>query len=89
MIAIPSKYMQATTIKLDPRLHSAIRRMKPQDQTLTGFVRELVTREEKHRELEAAAAAYSALLDDDKAEAAWLTEWEGAPLATPPKSSKR
>ncbi len=29
--------MVATTIKLDSKLHSAIRRMKPRDQTLTGF----------------------------------------------------
>lgn len=80
--------MVATTIKLDSKLHSAIRRMKPRDQTLTGFVRDLVAQEEKHRELEAAAEAYAALLDDNKDEAAWLVEWERAPLATPPKLSK-
>lgn len=85
---IPSEYMQATTIKLDPKLHSAIRRMKPRDQTLTGFVRDLVTREEKHRELEAAAEAYSALLEDNKGEAVWLAEWESAPLTMPPKPSQ-
>ncbi len=81
--------MQATTIKLDAKLHSAIRRMKPPDQTLTGFVRDLVAREEKHRGLEAAAEAYSALLDSHKDEAAWLAEWESAPLATPPKTFKK
>ncbi|MEI6535783.1 MAG: hypothetical protein WCN98_10615 [Verrucomicrobiaceae bacterium] len=62
--------MQATTIKLDSKLHTAIRRMKSQDQTLTGFVRDLIAREEKNRELEAAAEAYAALLDDKKSEAA-------------------
>ena len=86
---IPFKYMQATTIKLDPKLHSAIRRMKPRDQTLTGFVRELVSREEKSRELEAAAEAYSALLDGNKDEVAMLDEWEAAPLTSTPKNSKR
>ena len=39
--------MQATTIKLDIKLHSAIRKLKPREQSLTGYVRELVAREEK------------------------------------------
>lgn len=80
--------MQATTIKLDSKLHSAIRRMKPRDQTLTGFVRDLVAREEKHRQLGAAAEAYATLLDHNQGEAAWLAEWHSAPLAKPPKLSK-
>ncbi len=80
--------MQATTIKLDPKLHSAIRRMKPRDQTLTGFVRDLVAREEKLRQLGAAAEAYAALLDDNQDEAAWLAEWHSASLAKSPKLSK-
>ncbi len=86
---IPLRYMNATTIKLDSRLHTAIRRIKSRDQTLTGFVRDLVAREEKNRELEAAAEAYSTLLDDSKDEAAFLAEWENAPLATPPKLFKQ
>ena len=80
--------MQATTIKLDARLHSSIRRMKPREQTLTGFVRDLVVREEKRRALESAADAYAALLEGHKDEAAWLTAWESAPLATAPKRRK-
>lgn len=80
--------MNATTIKLDAGLHSSIRRMKPREQTLTGFVRELVAREEKRRALESAASAYDELLRQDKEEAAWLAEWEAAPLATPPKRAK-
>ncbi len=50
--------MQATTIKLDPKLHSSLRRMKPRALTLTAFVRELVACEEKRRALEEAAEAY-------------------------------
>lgn len=80
--------MQATTIKLDPRLHSAIRRMKPREQTLTGFVRALVAREEKRLALEAAAEAYVSLVKGSKDEARWLTAWESAPLATAPKRRK-
>ena len=81
--------MQATTIKLDIRLHTAIRRMKSGDQTLTGYVRELVAREEKRAALEAAAEKYSALLAKSKDEAASLAEWETAPLAESPKRRRK
>jgi len=73
---IPLECMQATTMKLDTTLHSAIRRMKPRDQTLRAFVRELVSSEEKRRTLEAAAETYGALLASRKDEAAWLAAWK-------------
>ncbi len=77
--------MNATTIKLEAALHASIRRMKPREQSLTGFVRELVAREEKRRALERAAGAYAGLLAQNKEEAAWLESWESAPLAAAPK----
>ena len=81
--------MQATTIKLDSELHVAIRRLKPRKQTLTGYVRELVAREEKRRALESAADAYAALLASSKDEADWLAAWEAAPLAEPPMRRRK
>ena len=81
--------MHATTIKLDTRLHTAIRRLKPREQSLTGYVRELVAREEKCAALESAADAYAALLAANKAEAAWLAGWEAAPLAGAPKRRRK
>ena len=89
MVVIPFKYMQATTIKLDGRLHTAIRRLKPREQSLTGYVRDLVARVEKCTALESAAEAYSALLAAHKDEAAWLAEWDAAPLAEAPKRRKK
>ena len=83
-VIILFKYMQATTIKLDPRLHTAIRRLKPREQSLTGYVRELVAREEKRSALEAAAEAYAALLAAHKGEKGRLADWEAAPLAEAP-----
>ena len=80
--------MQATTIKLDARLHSAIRQLKPREQTLTGYVRELVAREERRAALESAAGDYAALLARHKDEAAWLEDWEAAPLGKSPKRRK-
>ena len=88
VMIIPCRYMQATTIKLDPQLHSTIRKLKPRDQTLTGFVRDLVAREEKRRALESAADAYASLVAGSKDEAAWLASWEAAPLAESPKHRK-
>lgn len=81
--------MHATTIKLDPSLHTAIRRLKPREQSLTGYVRELVSREEKHAALESASDAYSALLARHPDEAAWLAAWESAPLAAAPKRRRK
>ena len=81
--------MQATTIKLDPRLHSAIRRMKPREQPLTGYVRDLVAREEKRAALEGAAEAYSALLAKNRDEADAMAAWESAPLADNPKRRRK
>ena len=76
--------MQATTIKMDSKLHVAIRRLKPREQTLTGYVRDLVAREEKRCALESAADAYAALLAASKDETGWLAAWEAAPLADSP-----
>lgn len=81
--------MEATTVKLDARLHAAIRRLKARDQTLISYVRELVAREEKRTSLHSAADAYAALLASRKGEAAWLGEWETAPLAEPPKRARK
>ena len=81
--------MQATTIKLDSKLHVAIRRLKPREQTLTGYVRELVAREEKRAALESAADAYAALLASNEDEARWLAAWEAAPLAETPKRRRK
>ena len=77
--------MQATTIKLDAKLHTSIRKLKPREQSLTGYVRELIASEEKRHALEAAADAYAGLLASNKNEAAWLEEWESTPLAQAPK----
>jgi hypothetical protein len=81
--------MQATTIKLDPKLHSSIRRMKAREQSLTAYVRELVAREERRAALEAAADAYTALLARNKGEAEAMEEWESAPLADAPKRRRK
>lgn len=81
--------MEATTIKLDARLHSVIRRLKAPEQSLIAYVRELVAREEKRATLHAAADAYTALLGSHRDEAGWLAEWEEAPLARPPKRRRK
>jgi hypothetical protein len=81
--------MRATTIKLDPRLHSAIRRLKPRHQSLTGYVRDLVAREDKRSTLESAAEAYVALMATHHGEAEWLAAWETAPLSEAPKRRRK
>ena len=77
--------MQATIIKLDRTLVSTIRKLKCHEQSLIGFVRQLILREEKNRAMESAAADYTALLARSSDEVAWLASWESAALASAPK----
>ena len=81
--------MNATTIKLDAALHARIRRLRAREQSLTGYVRELVEREERVRRMEKTAAEYEALLAAHPDEGVWLAEWERAPLEAPLKASRR
>jgi vacuolar-type H+-ATPase subunit H len=81
--------MQATTIKLDAHLHAAIRKLKSREQSLTGYVRELVAREEKRTALESAAGAYAELLAKYPEEAAEMAAWEDAPLVRPLKRTRK
>ena len=80
--------MQATTIKLDAQLHGSIRKLKPRDQTLTGYVRDLVAREERRAVLEAAAEAFIELIATNQAEAKAMAAWESASLAVEPAIRK-
>jgi len=81
-------YMQATTIRLDAKLHTSIRKLKAREQSLTSYVRGLIASEEKRHALEAAADEYADLLASNKDEAAWLAEWESTPLAQAPRRRK-
>lgn len=75
-----SSGMQATTIKLDGALMQRLKGLKPRDQTLSGFVREILDGEVRRRKLRAAAESYVTFLRDHPEEAEAMDRWASAPL---------
>jgi len=72
--------MQATTVKLDGSILTALLEMKPARQTLTALVRELLEAEIRNRNMAHAAAQYVAFLQQHGQEQAELDAWAAAPL---------
>jgi predicted CopG family antitoxin len=72
--------MPATTIKLESDLVKKVAALKPKDESISGFVRELIEREHRTRENRAAAAVYQQFLEDNPSERAAMEAWESAPL---------
>jgi predicted CopG family antitoxin len=72
--------MPATTIKLEADLVRKVTRLKPKDESISGYVRELIEREHRAREHRAAAGAYQQFLQENPEERAAMKVWEAAPL---------
>jgi hypothetical protein len=73
--------MPATTIKLDADLVKKVIALKPKDESISGFVREIIEREHRTREHRASAIVYQQFLRDNPDERAAMEVWESAPLA--------
>lgn len=72
--------MPATTIKLEDELVKKVTSLKLEGQSISGYVRGLIEREHRARELRAAATAYQRFLDENPDERAAMELWESAPL---------
>ena len=72
--------MPATTIKLEADLVKKVAALKPKDESISGFVRELIEREHRARENRAAAVVYHQYLEENSEERAAMEVWESAPL---------
>jgi len=81
--------MSATTVKLDAELLSEIASVKPNDQTLSAYVREALQRDLRRQQMRKAGESYMALLRDNAAEREALDEWEAAPLAVDPRRRRK
>ena len=81
--------MSATTVKLDAELLSEIASVKPDDQTLSAYVREALQRDVRRQQMRKAGETYMALLRDNAHEREALDEWEVAPLATNPRRRRK
>jgi len=72
--------MSATTIKLEADLVKKVAALKPKDESISGFVRELIEKEHRARENRASAVVYKQFLEDNPDERAAMEVWESAPL---------
>ena len=72
--------MSATTIKLEADLVKKVAALKPKDESISGFVRELIEKEHRARENRASAVVYQQFLEDNPDERAAMEVWESAPL---------
>ena len=72
--------MSATTIKLEAELVRKVTALKPKNESISGFVRELIEKEHRARENRAAAVVYRQFLEDNPDERAAMEVWESAPL---------
>ena len=57
--------MPATTIKLESDLVKKVTSLKPKDESISGYVRELIEREHRARHHRQAAATYQQFLQDN------------------------
>jgi hypothetical protein len=80
--------MHATTVKLDGDLVSRLKAVKPRNETLTGFVRNVLDAEVRRQHLLAAAEAYAELLRAQPGEAEAMDAWTSAPLERPAKARR-
>ena len=72
--------MPATTIKLEADLVKKVTTLKPKDESISGYVRELIEREHRARTHREAAAIYQQFLSENPGERAAMEVWESAPL---------
>jgi predicted CopG family antitoxin len=80
--------MPATTIKLEDELVRKVTSLKPEGQSISAYVRGLIEREHRARELRAAATAYQRFLDENPNERAAMELWESAPLVDDVESDR-
>lgn len=72
--------MSSTTIRLEADILQKLKKIRPEDQSISAFVRGLIEREYREREMRRAADVYREYLARDPVERAAMEEWEAAPL---------
>jgi hypothetical protein len=73
--------MSATTIKLEAELVGKVTSLKPNKQSVSAYVRSLIEKEYRERQLREAAQTYEAFLHKNPAEREAMEEWASAPLS--------
>lgn len=81
--------MQAKRIKLDGALVQRLKRLKPRNQALSAFVRDVLAGEVRNRGHLAAADRYAEFLRAHPMEADAMDAWMAAPLTRSAQSTRR
>ena len=76
--------MRATTIKAEGDLLERIEADKPADRSLSAHVPWVLRKDLERRQARDAGAEFKAFIDAHPDEQGWLSEWDGADLATAP-----
>jgi hypothetical protein len=81
--------MKATTIKIEGALLSELEAAKPENISISAFVRDVLRKDLQRRKLAQAAASYEEFLAANPEEQLLLREWDEADLAHTPKRKRR
>jgi len=81
--------MSATTIKVDGKLLQDIRAIKPPEQSVTSYVREVLEHDIRRQRMAEAGRRYRAFLNEHVDEASLVREWEAARLDQKPQNKRR
>lgn len=73
--------MSATTVKLESDLVQKVTELKPQGQSVSAFVRGLIEKEHRARQLHESAQTYEQFLREHPEEREAMEVWESAPLS--------
>lgn len=80
--------MPATTIKLESDLAKKASDLKSEGQSISAFVRSLIEREYRARQLQKSAHIYERFLRENPEEREAMEVWESAPLGEAPRPPK-
>jgi predicted CopG family antitoxin len=73
--------MPSTTVKLEAELARKVTSLKPAKQSISAYVRGLIEKEHRERQLRAAAQSYEQFLHKNSAEREAMEVWASAPLS--------
>ena len=73
-----------TTVRLEGKLLVDIEAATPADRSLSARARRVPQKDLERREMRVAAAAFKGFIETHPEEQAWLAEWDGVELASPP-----
>lgn len=80
--------MKSTTIKLEGELLKELEGAKPENQSLSSYIREVLRKDLDRMQVRDAAVEYRAFVDGNEDEKASLEDWDRADLNTPPSRKK-